>query len=365
MKYYSWKFEWLTSWEEIFDHDFVDQWQTWIDNADYAHVFFESSLVLAWVETYKKLKNIQPRFLIARNSDNCLIFLPLVQVKENWKGAFQTSLLPVGYSEFDYHDPIVVGSSDISVTKSFWGAFSEELLNRWEGDFDVAVVNGLRLTARSDDLKAMPCDSAPFIDLTIYGSIHEFMKGRGQSLRGDINRQMGRLEGLGKTELRVYSNEETNAALISLSTMLEEHKRKWPRSYKASSFHENLVRRSLPARVLHFSEILLNGATISWHFGYLHKSRYYWYMPVYRPEFQQYSPGKIHLYMSIKEALSKGVTIFDLLKGDEDYKRQWTKESVPLFNFKCTSKSWISSMRIFLFDTIKPAISKVVRSLKK
>jgi CelD/BcsL family acetyltransferase involved in cellulose biosynthesis len=349
----------------VWDHLFLSRWRKWIDQSDDAHVFFEPSMVRAWVETYERLKPIKPRFLIARNDNNCVIFLPLVQIKENWKGAFQTSLLPVGYSEFDYHDPIVVGSYDTSVTKSFLAAFLEELLNHWKGDFDVVVVNGLRLTSLPDDLKATPCDSAPFINLSGYRSIHELMRALGQSLRGDINRQRRRIERLGRTELRVYASDETNAALVSLAAMLEEHKAKWPRSYKALGLYENLVRRCLPDGVLHLSEFLLGGVPISWHIGFLHKSRYYWYMPVYRPEYQQYSPGKVHLYTCVEEALRKGITVFDFLKGDEDYKRQWTKDSIALCDLRYSSKRIVSSIRSALVSTIKPAISKVLHLFKK
>jgi CelD/BcsL family acetyltransferase involved in cellulose biosynthesis len=360
-----WKFEWLTSWEEIWDPDFVNEWQNWMESTHGAAVFYEPSVVKAWILTYAKLHSIQPRFLIARFNNSGIVFLPLVYIRHNWKSAWLRMLLPVGYTEFDYHDPIVVGSSDVLVAKSFWKVFSEELLNRWKGDFDVAIINGLRMKSLPNDIKDKPSDSAPFINLMRYGSIQEFMKGVSQSLRGDINRQMRRLEQLGKIELHVYANNEMSAALMSLKTMLEEHKTKWPKSYKAPGFHELLIRNCLNSGILHISELLLDNQPISWHIGFNYKSRYYWYMPVYRPEFQQYSPGKMHLYMCIAEALRKGITVFDLLKGDEDYKRQWTKDSLSLFSLKWRSKSNLSSLKAFLLDKVKPNMSLFLKRALK
>jgi len=365
VKSHHWQFEWLTSWEAVWGHSFLSQWHKWIDQSDDAHVFFEPSVVKAWVLTYDKLQSMQPRFLIARSNDGNIVFLPLVYIRHNWKNAWLRVFQPVGYSEFDYHDPIIVGSPDITVKKSFWTMFAEELQNKWKDDFDVAVFNGLRSTSLPDDLKATPYDSAPFIDLSGYRSINEFMKGLSQSLRRDVNRQMRRIKQLGNIELHVYANNEINAALISFNAMLKEHKTKWPRSYKAPGFHENLVRGCLPYGLLHLSEFLLDGVPISWHFGFLHKSRYYWYMPVYRPEYQQYSPGKIHLYMCIEEALKKEIKLFDLLKGDEDYKRQWTKHSTALFDLKYNSKRIMSSVRSLLINTIKPTITNVLHLFRK
>jgi len=61
----SWKFHWLTKWDEIWHEDFVSQWQRWLDESPSAHVFYHPALVRAWIETYLPLRDIRPCFLVA------------------------------------------------------------------------------------------------------------------------------------------------------------------------------------------------------------------------------------------------------------------------------------------------------------
>ena len=113
-----WKFEWITTWDEVWSPDFVEQWQSWVKDSASAHVFFHPALVKAWVETYTALRDIQPRFLIAQVGSDCTVFMPLILMKSNWKDIWQRSMLPVGYSEFDYHDPIMSVKGDTALWSS-------------------------------------------------------------------------------------------------------------------------------------------------------------------------------------------------------------------------------------------------------
>ena len=143
MSDYNWKFEWLTEWNGIWNPDFLTEWQTWMAVSPDAHVFFDPSIVRAWVMTYDKLQIIRPQLLIARSDLGRIVFLPLVYVKNNWKNAWLRVIQPVGYSDFDYHDPIVVNDS-LAPGINFWEYFFKELTTRWKGTFDIAIINGLR-----------------------------------------------------------------------------------------------------------------------------------------------------------------------------------------------------------------------------
>ncbi len=364
LKFHPWQFEWLTSWEVVWDQSLMSRWHEWIDQSADAHVFFEPSMVRAWVETYERLKHIEPRFLIARGGDNCVIFQPLVEVKENWKGAWQTSLRPVGYSEYDYHDPIIVGQADPLLIKSYWESLFSEIDSRWNRSLDVVAINGLRSYCISDKFNINRTGVAPFISLQGINSVEGFLSSLSQSLRGDIRRQKRRLESQGDVTLRVFSKDETEEALNILPGILSRHALRWPKSYRAPGFHANIVKNCLRKGILHMSELRVNDNPISWHFGFLYKSRYYWYMPVHNPAFNQYSPGKIHLFMCAGEALKKGVNIFDLLKGEEDYKKQWTTSTEDLFELTWQSTSVISSLRQIWISGIKPDMSRAAAALK-
>ena len=77
-----------------------------------AHVFFHPALCMAWLETYRPIRKLEPLFCIGDSNHNHF-FLPLVLWRKNWKNAFQKVIVPVGYSDFDYHEPYCIGNSDI------------------------------------------------------------------------------------------------------------------------------------------------------------------------------------------------------------------------------------------------------------
>jgi CelD/BcsL family acetyltransferase involved in cellulose biosynthesis len=354
-----WEFHWLTSWAEIWDESFVRQWQGWMDESPSAHVFFHPAMVKAWVETYWPLRNLQPYFIIAESA-NHKIFFPLVLWKHNWKNAFQRMLIPVGYSDYDYHDPIFIGSFIKGINDNFWKVFFDEVEKQLNGIFDVISVDGLHDFSLPTDIKIMRTEISPFFDLRKFNSLEEVVNSLSKRTREDVRRKKKKLEKLGKINYRIFSLNDIDDALANLPMILAEHSIRWPDSYKAPDFHKNLVKYSLPAGLLHMSELSLDDKPISWHIGFLYNSRYYWYMPVYKSEFHKYSLGQTHLFMCIEDALTKGAVIFDFLRGKEDYKNHLAKDGDDLLEFRFYSKKLIPSIRNFLSDSIKPRIAKLV-----
>ena len=117
------EYRWITTWDEIWSDAFVSQWLDWMDKSENAHVFFHPSLVKAWVNTYLPIRDIQPLFCVVSDK-NTVVFLPLVLWKKNWKNAFLNTIVPVGYSDYDYHTPILVGNSVEFEWSEFLGEYS-------------------------------------------------------------------------------------------------------------------------------------------------------------------------------------------------------------------------------------------------
>ena len=119
MKKDNWKITWFTRWEEILNDDFFHEWNSWIENAHNPHVFYHPVMGKIWIETYLPLRNIQPLFCLADQGD-IKIFMPLVLWRRNWKNAFLKHVVPLGYSDYDYHDPIIVGTPSQNQLDYFW-----------------------------------------------------------------------------------------------------------------------------------------------------------------------------------------------------------------------------------------------------
>jgi len=339
-----WRFEWLITWDEVWDPAFVRQWEGWMEASPDAHVFFHPALVRAWTETYRPLRRLEPRFLIGRRGEDCTVFFPLVLDRCGWKDAWLRVIRPVGYNEYDYHDPVWAGERTPTLTSSFWQALREGL-NR-QKMADVASVPRVREPCATEGNGFAEVNKAPFIPLSGIGSIEELLSRFSGKSRYNLRRERAQLERLGALRLRVFGQDEVQPALGVLPDFLRAHVDKWPGAYRADGFFGRLVSHGLPSGVLHVSVLEVGGKAVSWHIGFFCRRRFYYYVPAFNHEAARCSPGMVHLVKLIEDALARGATVFDLLTGEEAYKLRWTNTSTVLYGFTMRMPglgSWVRS----------------------
>ena len=360
-----WKFHWLTRWEEIWDESFVRQWQTWLDASPSAHVFFHPALVKAWVETYMPLRDVRPYFLVAESAAHTL-FLPLVLWRRNWKNAFQRLLIPVGYSDYDYHDPILVGNTqeDLAVLDSFWTDFMIALQDsNWPARFDSINLNGIRDTFAGTGKNWTADESFSWLDLRNFRSPDDFVPSLKRQMRADLRRYERRINEVGALQYRIFSCNMEEEALNELTSFIAAHNRHWPNSFKAPHFHENIVKRSMGAGLLHFSTLQIGEKSAAWHMSFIFRDRYYFYLRAQEEIFDQLSPGKLLLVKCIEEAIGMRLSIYDFMRGDENYKASWTDKTETLWSFQLEGNNLTSRIRNAAADQAKHWL-KTLLSLK-
>lgn len=185
-----WRFEWLTHWDEVWDPSFVRQWDTWMDQSPTAHVFFRPSLVRAWYETYRELWNIEPRFLIARQGNN-LAFWPLVHRRGGWRCGFARELAPIGYCDFDSHDPLVIGDGRPSEIAA---ECHDATVSRWRDSSDIISTGRCFHLADSRATEATPVEGVPVLSLQNCDGISQLLAGKKhRNLRKTVNNYRNRL----------------------------------------------------------------------------------------------------------------------------------------------------------------------------
>ena len=340
-----WQFEHLTTWEKVCSSGFQDVWRHWFTKPSVSHVFLHPTLAMAWIESYRAVHDILPRFIVARNA-NCTVFTPFVLWRRNWKNAWLRVLIPVGNSDFDYHDPLVVGNLTDGELSEYWEKLLEEVQSHYGRQYDRLDISGIR--GRFGDAGWTTDDLCPWCDLAPFADIASFLAALGKALRNDLNRQQRRLSQHGAIVLHVYQKHDTVGMRKALGSLLLHHARRWPKAYKAPRFHERLMESAASADLLHFSELRVGGRAVSWHLGFQHNRRYYYYMPAYDPDFRDFSPGKIHLLFCVKDAIESGMTSFDHLRGEENYKNGWTQNVSDIYSFSHRQSSLGSRVRLGL-----------------
>lgn len=328
----SWMLRVVLSWDGVDDPAFIEEWKGLMHAAPDGNVFFHPSVLKAWTDACRLIYDMQPVYCIAEK-DGITIFLPLVIWKRNWKNGFVRMLVPAGYPDFDYHDPVVTGRATAEMIESFWAMILNDLSANGQLRFDEALLCGMHRAGGAHGWREEG-DVCPYNDLTRYPDFPAFFGSLKKSMRKDIERQRKRLMEVGRVSFRVFERHESEQALAVLPQFLDLHSQRWPQAFKLQGFHEGLVRGALPEGILHFSEIMLDNRTISCHLGFSYQSRFHYYMPVFLDEFGNYSPGKIHLSFLMEEAYRQGLGIFDFLRGTEGYKKEWANAEDPLYCYQ-------------------------------
>jgi len=344
-----WRFHSIDSWEDVWSSENVERWEDVLQQSPNAHVFFHPKLVKVWVDTYLPLRYLKPIFIWAEDDTSNLGFLPLVLWRRNWKNAFMRSIIPIGYSDFDYHDPVFLHRIDDPI--SFWKQVTEFIRQHYS--YDELLIDGITESMIGESSVWKRDDLCPSLSLDGFydeASLLNFLK---TSLRGDIRRQMRRLNEQGGLQFHVY--QRTDEVWTTFDEFMKEHQLRWPNAYKAPMFHRNLIERGINEGLVHFSSLDVASRPVAWHLGFIYKERFYYYMPVGKHEFTQYSPAKVHLYHLVRWTIENHYAVFDHLRGDENYKAGWSNDQQYVYSTSINGNR--------LFSSAKQTITKLGRKL--
>jgi CelD/BcsL family acetyltransferase involved in cellulose biosynthesis len=101
---------------------------------------------------------------------------------------------------------------------------------------------------------------------------------------------------------------------------------------------EPLLQAGLPA--MRFSTLELDGKPMSYQLGFWQGNGYLFHMTHYNHEFERYSPGTLHTESIIVDTIQRHGLSFSFGRGDEPYKRLWTKTTQPLWSLRFFKTPW-------------------------
>jgi CelD/BcsL family acetyltransferase involved in cellulose biosynthesis len=338
----TWKYQIIEGYEFLQDAQLIDTWQKLVDYGECSHVFFTLPLVKAWLETYRPIRRIRPVIILAESENNKAL-LPLVIWRRNWKNAFIRVIVPIGYSDYDYHDPICKFKPSVESLNAFWKGLIDLLKARF--NYDCIQLGGITDEAITTDINWRQEEICPLLHLDNIPDEPALMKSLKTSLRGDIRRQIRRLEELGELHFHEYTS-WGEIPSVTFTEFMRQHVLRWPNAYKAPHFHENLLKEGLSSGLVHFSVLLVGDVEIAWHLGFSYRNRFYYYMPAGNQDYFKFSPTKIHLYFLVRRAVERGYAVFDHLRGEENYKSGWSNDAQYVNSCSFQNHDLLSSLKL-------------------
>ncbi|HEY7333392.1 MAG TPA: GNAT family N-acetyltransferase [Bryobacteraceae bacterium] len=101
-------------------------------------------------------------------------------------------------------------------------------------------------------------------------------------------------------------------------------------THELIAFHREFSQLALRRGWLRLYTLRLNEAPVASIYGFLYRGKFYFYQSGFDPVFDKYSVGLVAMGLAIQAAIQEGAEEYDLLHGDEAYKRHWAREIRPL-----------------------------------
>ena len=347
-----WKITIVKKWDKIWKPAFLNVWLDIMDESPNTHVFYHPALIKAWIDTYLPIRKLDPLFVLGE-SGNMKVIFPLVRWTKNWKNCFQRVIVPIGYSDYDYHDPIFSSEVDDEIIGSFYAELFP-LLDR----YDSLVLDGLHKRFIPEEFSITVEEPCPFIDLSGYSDIGGYLNTLSKTTTKNYLRRKRNLEQSEDVSYITCSNPEEYAQVKdTIDRMLEIHSARWPNAYKAPNFHKNLIENGLKEGVLVIYQIKTATDVIAWRITFLYKNKLMLYMPTINPNYMNFSPGTLSLCYCIEDSLERGIKEIDQLRGGENYKKEWASDHQMIYNCQLNNKS--------IFSVCKNELRNLLRSIAK
>jgi CelD/BcsL family acetyltransferase involved in cellulose biosynthesis len=109
-------------------------------------------------------------------------------------------------------------------------------------------------------------------------------------------------------------------------------------------FHREIIASFFEKGWLRLCFVKVKDEAIGCFYNYQYGDKLYYYQSGFNPEWDRLSPGFLLLNYCIESAISEGMKEFDLLRGAEKFKYQWTDRDRALVNVRVYNKSVMNKL---------------------
>jgi CelD/BcsL family acetyltransferase involved in cellulose biosynthesis len=207
-------------------------------------------------------------------------------------------------------------------------------------------------------------DAAPYVDLAAYDSFEALQKTLSVKTRKNMRNQRNRLSRNGVlVEHRVFCRTELGKAIeIGFESRLRALEE---RGLASTAFMDGGFRDFVTAlpdadgiEIIGMG-LFAGDVPLSVQWGFVHQGRYYAYITARNPDYDEVSPGKLHLEDVMRALKERGIVTADLLAPAVPYKFIWAEKScevadvaVPFSLFgRLWLDGWNNRLRPWLRDT--------------
>lgn len=288
-----------------------------------------------WDHHLRTGRRFEPRILTLRERGRLVAVLPLQRVR----GGLARTLTGFGEPYQQYTDLLL--SSDASrhaVDRLLEAACTAGDCDgvhflKIRDDSPLAAALSARGAVRSNE------DAAPFVDLGPYADFKAYYATVNGKTRKNMRNARNRLSRGGPLVHRVFDDPAGVQALVERA---QSGRQRWleeqgltSRAFRDPSFGAfalSVARPDSGISIMAMS-LTLDGRPLADQWGFVFNDRYYAYVATWTAEFEEASPGKLHLEEVIRACHERGIAVADFLMPAVRYKFTWTDRAMPVADY--------------------------------
>jgi CelD/BcsL family acetyltransferase involved in cellulose biosynthesis len=154
--------------------------------------------------------------------------------------------------------------------------------------------------------------------------------------RRELTKRRRKLDHKGSWHLKTNTDIDFESALVDIRRLyrIRQHQLGRNSIFDDSQFKQ-FIHRMLShyqrQRCLNYSLLVLNDRAISFTLGFITDNRYYHWLIGFDPTCASLSPNKLHHAFLIQKLLHRGISEFNFMRGEADYKYRWSGQTRSLY----------------------------------
>ncbi len=295
------------------------------------NAFLTPEWFLAWLRHCGQ--GWEPHVAVVRTPDGTVRgLLPLVSSETN--GRRELRVCPIG----DRFHPVADPGDEEAVATAAAPAIAPpgrslrslllenvDASGKWSGALAKAFPSPLATVERDEAV-------LPFVDLAGI-SWDEYLAGRSRQLRSQLGRKLRSLRR--EHDVRFRRTRSPDEVTADLATLFRLHDARWSERSEPSAlagpairaFHFEFAGAALERGWLRLTVMEVDEVPIAALYGWLIGGRWSYYQAGFDPAWSRQSPGFLLLAETIREAIEERASEYDMLRGDEAFKRRFATSS--------------------------------------
>lgn len=318
------------------------EWSDLLNRSKSNILFLTHEWIRCWWQYFAQKQRIEGRaqlFVLSLRSNGKLCGIaPFVFEEEKFFHLSLRILRFLGYGPADYSDFIISEDRDrliqsilehLLMRRESWDFI--ELREFYGGSSNLSVFER-RARKAGFTLYVQPDSLCRFITIredwdTFYHS--QFNRRR----RRDHRREIRNLEAVGQLKFKFFNSIWEEAGLIEIMAQIQRCHPHFgdfrPGDFNVDEYRRFFMKLLPEASRREWLTIALmevDGRPVSYYLGFRYNGRFYLYSTSHLSDFRKLGVGKFLMMRVFQEYWQSGCHEIDFLRGDEPYKREWTKE---------------------------------------